>query len=117
MHSDEPFCPAVSAGGGGADGLNRSSRPAAPDPALREGCRRICSDCRVPASASSPPEAQPEAELPTEMDKIAAGRAARRARTRPKLIYLVTEDWYFWSHRLPIARAARDAGFDIVVAA
>src|SRR3954451_5341415 len=51
------------------------------------------------------------------MDKIAAGRAARRARTRPKLIYLVTEDWYFWSHRLPIARAARDAGFDIVVAA
>lgn len=38
------------------------------------------------------------------------------ARTRPKLIYLVTEDWYFWSHRLPMARAARDAGFDIAVA-
>ncbi|MGE0257323.1 MAG: glycosyltransferase family 4 protein [Alphaproteobacteria bacterium] len=36
---------------------------------------------------------------------------------RPKLIFLVTEDWYFWSHRLPIARAARDAGFDVVVAA
>src|SRR3954451_19509176 len=50
------------------------------------------------------------------MDKIAAGRAARRARTRPKLIYLVTEDWYFWSHRLPVARAARDAGFDVLVA-
>jgi glycosyltransferase involved in cell wall biosynthesis len=28
----------------------------------------------------------------------------------------VTEDWYFWSHRLPVARAARDAGFDVVVA-
>jgi glycosyltransferase involved in cell wall biosynthesis len=41
----------------------------------------------------------------------------RPARERPKLILLVTEDWYFWSHRLPIARAARDAGFDIVVAA
>ena len=28
----------------------------------------------------------------------------------------MTEDWYFCSHRLPIARAARDAGFDVVVA-
>ncbi|MGQ9370042.1 glycosyltransferase family 4 protein [Azospirillum sp. ST 5-10] len=37
-------------------------------------------------------------------------------RTRPKLLYLVTEDWYFWSHRLPMARAARDAGFDVAVA-
>lgn len=35
---------------------------------------------------------------------------------RPKLIYLVTEDWYFWSHRLPMARAARDAGFAVAVA-
>jgi len=33
-----------------------------------------------------------------------------------KLIFLVTEDWYFWSHRLPMARAARDAGFDVAVA-
>ena len=24
---------------------------------------------------------------------------------RAKLIFLVTEDWYFWSHRLPMARA------------
>jgi len=35
---------------------------------------------------------------------------------RAKLLFLVTEDWYFCSHRLPVARAARDAGFDIVVA-
>src|SRR5260221_13476759 len=35
---------------------------------------------------------------------------------RPKLLFLVTEDWYFWSHRLPVARAARQAGFEIVVA-
>ena len=35
---------------------------------------------------------------------------------RPKLLFLVTEDWYFWSHRLPVARAARDAGFDVTVA-
>ncbi len=36
--------------------------------------------------------------------------------SRPKLLFLVTEDWYFWSHRLPVARAARAAGFEIVVA-
>ncbi len=34
----------------------------------------------------------------------------------PKLLYLVTEDWYFWSHRLPMARAARSAGFQVAVA-
>ena len=33
-----------------------------------------------------------------------------------KILFLVTEDWYFWSHRLPIARAARDSGFDVIVA-
>ncbi len=35
---------------------------------------------------------------------------------RPVLLYLVTEDWYFWSHRLELARAARDAGFTVAVA-
>jgi len=35
---------------------------------------------------------------------------------RDKLIFLVTEDWYFWSHRLPMARAAQAAGFDVAVA-
>lgn len=35
---------------------------------------------------------------------------------RRKLIFLVTEDWYFWSHRLPMARAARDLGFEVAVA-
>lgn len=34
----------------------------------------------------------------------------------PKLLYLVTEDWYFLSHRLPMARAARAAGFEVHVA-
>ncbi len=33
------------------------------------------------------------------------------------ILYLVTEDWYFWSHRLPFARAARDAGARVIVAA
>lgn len=34
----------------------------------------------------------------------------------PRLLFLVTEDWYFCSHRLPIARALRDAGFHVAVA-
>jgi glycosyltransferase involved in cell wall biosynthesis len=33
-----------------------------------------------------------------------------------KLLFLVSEDWYFRSHRLPIARAARDAGALVSVA-
>jgi glycosyltransferase involved in cell wall biosynthesis len=33
-----------------------------------------------------------------------------------KILFLVTEDWYFWSHRLPLARAARDEGFEVIVA-
>jgi glycosyltransferase involved in cell wall biosynthesis len=38
------------------------------------------------------------------------------AGTKPKLLYLVTEDWYFCSHWMTLAGAARDAGFDVVVA-
>lgn len=37
-------------------------------------------------------------------------------RGRPRLLYVVTEDWYFLSHRLTMARAARDAGFEVHVA-
>lgn len=33
-----------------------------------------------------------------------------------RLLYVVTEDWAFLSHRLPMARAARDAGFEVHVA-
>jgi len=33
-----------------------------------------------------------------------------------KILYLVTEDWFFASHFLPMARAARDAGLEVVVA-
>jgi glycosyltransferase involved in cell wall biosynthesis len=35
---------------------------------------------------------------------------------RPRLVYLVTEDWYFLSHRLPMALAAKHAGYDVHVA-
>jgi glycosyltransferase involved in cell wall biosynthesis len=34
----------------------------------------------------------------------------------PKILYLVSEDWYFVSHRLPMARAAFRAGFEVHVA-
>ena len=43
-------------------------------------------------------------------------RLTADAPSRPKLLFLVTEDWYFCSHRLPVARAAREAGVDVVVA-
>src|SRR5687768_15162649 len=35
---------------------------------------------------------------------------------KPKLLYVVTEDWYFVLHWLRLARAARDSGFDVGVA-
>jgi glycosyltransferase involved in cell wall biosynthesis len=35
---------------------------------------------------------------------------------RPRLLYLVTEDWYFCSHRLALGRAAVAAGYDVTVA-
>ena len=37
-------------------------------------------------------------------------------KTRPRLLFLITEDWYFWSHRLDLARAAAQAGFDVSIA-
>jgi glycosyltransferase involved in cell wall biosynthesis len=32
-----------------------------------------------------------------------------------KVLFLVTEDWYFWSHRLPLARALRERGAEVWV--
>ncbi|MFN3828185.1 MAG: glycosyltransferase family 4 protein [Micavibrio sp.] len=34
---------------------------------------------------------------------------------KPKLIFVVTEDWYFLSHRLPTVRGAQAAGYDVAV--
>jgi glycosyltransferase involved in cell wall biosynthesis len=36
--------------------------------------------------------------------------------SKPRLLFIVTEDWYFLSHRLPMAHAAKAAGFDVHVA-
>lgn len=47
---------------------------------------------------------------------VTGHRAQPAAAGAPMLVFLVTEDWYFWAHRLPQARAARDAGFRVAVA-
>ena len=52
----------------------------------------------------------------TEPLNLPKRSTAPGAAQRPKLLFLVTEDWYFCSHRLPAAHAARAAGFDVVVA-
>lgn len=38
------------------------------------------------------------------------------ADARPRLLFLVSEDWYFVSHRLHLAKAAQAAGFDVGIA-
>lgn len=35
---------------------------------------------------------------------------------KTKILFLITEDWYFLSHRLALARACRDLGWEIIVA-
>lgn len=42
------------------------------------------------------------------------GRVGEKVKRR--LLYVVTEDWYFCSHRLALACAARDAGYEVWVA-
>jgi glycosyltransferase involved in cell wall biosynthesis len=41
--------------------------------------------------------------------------SAEKAMRPLRLVYLVTEDWYFVSHRLPMARAAKAAGYEVHV--
>jgi len=55
----------------------------------------------------------------TERDMDQVRRPSRMdvlTRPPPRVLYVVTEDWYFISHRLPMARAARAAGYDVHVA-
>ena len=35
---------------------------------------------------------------------------------RPRLLYLITEDWTFWEIRRDLARLARDAGYEVTIA-
>ncbi|MCK5097217.1 MAG: glycosyltransferase family 1 protein, partial [Desulfobacteraceae bacterium] len=34
-----------------------------------------------------------------------------------KILFFVTEDWYFFSHRLHIARALKEDGFEVILLA
>ncbi len=34
---------------------------------------------------------------------------------KPKILFVVTEDWYFLSHRMPTVRGAQQAGYDVAV--
>lgn len=43
--------------------------------------------------------------------------AAPMRAARPRLLFVVNSDWFFLSHRLPVARAARAMGFEVLVAA
>ena len=38
------------------------------------------------------------------------------ANQQPRILYLIPNDWYFWTHRLHLAQAARDAGYEVTVA-
>lgn len=42
-------------------------------------------------------------------------QGVRLKKNKKKLLFFVTEDWYFCSHRLPLALAARDAGYEVLV--
>ena len=57
---------------------------------------------------------------PTRADKRAVEPASVGERipppAKPRLLYLVTEDWFFCQHFLPMARAAQGAGFEVVLA-
>jgi glycosyltransferase involved in cell wall biosynthesis len=46
---------------------------------------------------------------------MAADDMSGASPVKPRLLYVVTEDWAFLSHRLPMARAAREAGFEVHV--
>lgn len=46
---------------------------------------------------------------------IVSGMERTEQLMKKRILFLITEDWYFWSHRLPVARAARNAGLDVIV--
>src|SRR5215471_14624495 len=52
---------------------------------------------------------------PNALALLALSRS-RPDSAKPRLLYVVTEDWAFLSHRLPMARAAREGGFEVHVA-
>ncbi len=52
-----------------------------------------------------------------ERSQVICPDAGRGELMKPKLMYVISEDWFFCSHFLERALAARDAGYDVVVMA
>jgi glycosyltransferase involved in cell wall biosynthesis len=50
------------------------------------------------------------------MTLMSAGSASAARGDRPRLLFVVTEDWYFVSHRLGLAMTAARAGYEVAVA-
>lgn len=50
------------------------------------------------------------------MKLISAGSVNAAREDKPRLMFVVTEDWYFVSHRLGLAMAAVRAGYEVAVA-
>jgi len=65
-----------------------------------------------------PEHAAPRGAALTGSPAVQADAPARPGapRARGRLLFVVTEDWYFRSHRLGLARAAREAGYEVWVA-
>jgi glycosyltransferase involved in cell wall biosynthesis len=51
-----------------------------------------------------------------ERDDTHGVRAVDRGRSA-RILMVVNVEWYFWSHRLALARALRDRGYEVIVAA
>jgi glycosyltransferase involved in cell wall biosynthesis len=51
--------------------------------------------------------------MPRNATTLSSGLASPRP--NPVLVYLVTQDWYFMAHRVPMALAAQRAGYDVHV--
>lgn len=68
------------------------------------------------AAAAQPTRERTGAAPVSPGPAVSPGCSTATRAQQPRLLYLVTEDWYFWSHRLPMARAAREAGFRVGVA-
>jgi len=54
--------------------------------------------------------------LPPYSRAVRAGRPFVHNPRMTRLLFVVSEDWYFWSHRLSLARAALAAGFEVGLA-
>ena len=79
---------------------------------VRLARERIFDSAPIQGKGSTSSAATTGRVLSVGCDDVPAMAGAQRL----KLLFLVTEDWYFVSHRLPLAVAAREAGFDVAVA-